>query len=160
MHYYVDAYNLLFKVSKTKKTLEKDRQIFLQILNEKMAQLKWSVTLVFDGAEGVRGEVSRHHFKDLEIIYTSKGLSADDYILQEVTASTRPHDETVVTSDRELAGRCRQLGAHTLTIRNFLDVLSSKEQKSRQKGSEKSFRDSDAHFARLLKIFEEKLKEL
>jgi hypothetical protein len=46
--------------------------------------------------------------------------TADEEILAEVRRTARPGEVTVVTDDRELAGRARQLGARTAPVERFL----------------------------------------
>ena len=162
MHYLVDAYNLLFRTLKKRGSLEKSRQLLIEELNEIISQLNLHVTLVFDGAEEHFPLPSRGHFDAIEIIYTSKSQTADEYIYEEITHSRTPAQCTVVTSDRELSGRCHQHRAKTMTIDEFLHFLSKKKTKKKRalkRSSARVFRDSDPEIARLLLIFEKRLFE-
>ena len=51
--------------------------------------------------------------------------AADDAIVARVEADPRPETLTVVTSDRELADRVRELGAEVLTSKRLLDRLDT-----------------------------------
>jgi predicted RNA-binding protein with PIN domain len=160
MHYLVDAYNLLFRTRKKKGPLEQYRQSFIEDLNEIISKLHLQVTLVFDGAEKHLRLPSRSHFETLEIIYTNKGQTADEYIFDEVSVAKSPAQLTIVSNDRELTGRCRQHGAKTLTIDEFLHFLSKKKgKKKRLTTTPKSFRETDPEIARLLAIFEKRMIE-
>lgn len=152
MHYFVDGYNLLFRVVKEKMTLESKRNILLKTL----ASLKLNLTIVFDSKEERYGIEGRSHWKDLEIVYTEIGQSADAYIKQQIAASSHPRRETVITSDRELSRLCAHLGAHTLTIETFLEKVSKLKKKNSSKKNI-SFKESDKELARLLSIFESRL---
>ena len=64
----------------------------------------------------------------IEIAHAPKAAanSADDEIVRLVHADDRPHDLTVVTSDRALADRVRNAGASVYpaaTFRNLIDPL-------------------------------------
>jgi predicted RNA-binding protein with PIN domain len=159
MHYLVDAYNLLFRSLKKRGPLEKIRQKLIAELNEAISQLNLQVTLVFDGAEENLPHPSRGHFDAIELIYTSKKQTADEYIANEVALSRTPAQITVVTNDRELAARCRLQRAKIQTIDQFLSFLTKKKLKKKKLASnrERAFRDSDPEIARLLQIFEKKL---
>src|ERR1700722_7718669 len=159
MHYLVDAYNLLFRTLKKRGSLEKSRQVLIEELHDLASTLNLHVTLVFDGADEHLPLASRGHYDIIEIIYTSKSQTADEYIFEEVKHSRNPTQVTVVTNDRELSGRCRQRRAHTLTIDAFLQLLSKKRTKKKRKHSSQPFRDSDPEIARLLMIFEKRMLE-
>jgi predicted RNA-binding protein with PIN domain len=161
MHYLVDAYNLLFRTLKKRGPLEKTRHKLIEELNEAVSSLNLSVTLVFDGAEEHLPHPTRGHFDAIEIVYTSKSKTADAYITEEVAHSKTPTQITVVTNDRELAGRCRQRRAKILSIDEFLGFITKKKIKKKRLTSHArgTFRDSDPEIARLLSIFEEKLKD-
>lgn len=161
MHYLVDAYNLLFRTLKKRGSLEKIRQTLIEDLNEVISELNLHVTLVFDGAEEHLPLPTRGHYDAIELVYTPKNQTADEYIFEEVSFTRTPSQMTVVTSDRELSRRCHEHRAKTLTINEFLHLLSKKKTKKKRAGSShhRAFRDSDPEIARLLQIFEKKLFE-
>jgi predicted RNA-binding protein with PIN domain len=162
MHYFIDGYNLLFRMLGDPNPLEKNRREVIESLNEKISNLKLNVTIVFDGSGLNEPESTRHHFDRLEIVYTSKTLSADDYILEEILCSLQPTQETVVTSDKGLASRCKNAGAKIQTVEDFLAWIEKKQKKNNARKSnpvQKSLKDSDVNFFRLLKIFESRLSE-
>jgi len=161
MHYLVDAYNLLFRTLKNRGSLEKIRQTLIEELNEVISMLNLHVTLIFDGAEEHLPLPTRGHYDAIELVYTPKNQTADEYIYDEVSLARTPSQMTVVTSDRELSRRCHEHRAKTLTINEFLHLLSKKKTKKKRATSSHSrvFRDSDREIARLLQIFEKKLFE-
>lgn len=156
MHYYIDGYNFLFRVSKKKLPLEKKRDLILITLNEELEKLRLNTTIVFDSSDGLRDHASRGHLDALEIVYTTKNESADEYIFKAIENAAHPQNETVVTSDRELAGKCKQLRAKILSIEQFLSFIKKKKDQKRRSSPIKAFRDSDKEIERLLKIFENK----
>ena len=159
MHYLVDAYNLLFRTSKKTGSLEKSRQKMIEELNEAISNSKLNVTLVFDGAEQHLPYSSRGHYDALELVYTPKSMSADEYISEEVINSRSPTQITVVTNDRELSIRCRNHRAKTQTIDAFIAFLTKKKAKAKKVLSAPIFKESNFEFTRLLLIFEKKMLE-
>ncbi len=161
MHYLVDAYNLLFRILKKRGPLEKNRKRLIEELNRPISKFNMHVTLVFDGAEEHLLLPSRGHFDAIELVYTPKCTTADEYIIDVVSHAKSPEQMTVVSNDRELARKCHAYRAHTLTIDAFLSLLSKKEaKKSRGKKTPSTpLQESSAEFARLLLIFEKRMLE-
>jgi predicted RNA-binding protein with PIN domain len=153
MHYYIDGYNLLFRVTEGKKSLQQKREAILELLGHQITDLNLHLTVVFDSKQ----HHTRGHLADLEIVYAAENQSADAYIIQEIERSSDPGQETVVTSDRELAQSCKLLGARTQSIDAFLASLL-KKRKKKKRPTAHPFRDSDAQIARLLEIFEKRLE--
>lgn len=155
MHYIIDGYNLLFHCAEIQ-NLETSREELLQFL----LALSLPITIIFDGRSTQFEEAQKNLKGSVEIVYTAKGRSADDYILEELAALLRfsktasPLSSVrVVTSDLSLAKKCRSLGASTSRVEEFFAHL---EKKKRVKKAEKLSVESSYHFARLLKAFEEK----
>ncbi|HSX03205.1 MAG TPA: NYN domain-containing protein [Rhabdochlamydiaceae bacterium] len=161
MHYFIDGYNFLFRLSKKKLPLEKKRGLLLVTLNEEIGKLGLNATIVFDSKEKYQDAPTRGHLDALEIIYTTRNESADDYILKAIEEATHPQNETVVSSDRELTGRSKQLGAKILSIEEFIAfIMRKKEKKKKLLSPLRAFKDSEKEIERLLKIFEERFKDL
>ncbi len=161
MHYLVDAYNLLFRAQKKRVSLEKSRKLMIEEFNERVSQLNLQVTLVFDGAEKAEPLPSRSHYDSIELVYTPKSITADEYILSEVMRSKTPSQMTVVTNDRELSIRCHNHRSKTMKTEEFIAFLSKKIAKKKKIPSKtrKFFRGSSSELARLLIIFEKKISE-
>lgn len=131
MHYFVDGYNLLFRVLRQDGNLQIQRQLIIHDLNIKMQLLHLDITIVFDATYQF-GESRRSHFDCLEIIYTAKGETADDYILNALTSSSQPTQETVVTSDKKLAASARQRLAKTETVETFIALINQRFHNKKQ----------------------------
>ncbi len=127
MHYYIDGYNLIFRILDVSEDLQAQREALLQDLAKKVQLIKLSATIVFD-AHYRPGAVTRGHYKDLEVVYTSEKESADDYIHRKVRRVKNPKFITVVTSDKKLAWLCRQQGCNTESIPAFLRWLNRRYQ--------------------------------
>lgn len=122
MHYFIDGYNLLFRVTKANEELERNRNAFIRDLSEKVTLLHIDATLVFD-SQFQPGEISRSHVNRLEVIYTNEGETADDCILRLLAATANPFNETIVTSDKRLAWRARRKGAKSETVERFVKEI-------------------------------------
>lgn len=122
MHYYVDGYNLIFRTLVSGESLQNRRERLIADLSDKIELLKLDTTLVFD-SQYQSTEATRHHYKNMEIYYTDKAETADDYIIKSVKNSTRKNQLTVITSDLQLAWRVRREGALTMLVEEYLDWL-------------------------------------
>ncbi len=162
MRYFVDGYNLLFKLdSAENRSFETKRLLLIQELNEIISSLNLRVTLVFDGSMPRPERAVRSHFHDLELVYTPEAQTADAYIISEIERATYPGEIIVITSDKSLASQCRTLGARSQSIHEFIAFLKRKQTKLEQEHREQRSQvvnTTDAQLARYLKIFEERLK--
>lgn len=119
MHYYIDGYNLLFRLLQEKEDLQTVREQIIRDLNKIISQLRLNVTIVFD-AQFQEGVSTQGHFNSLEILFTGFGETADAYIIQAIQHAPFPQKETVVTSDKELAYLVRNLSARVESVENFM----------------------------------------
>lgn len=125
MHYYIDGYNLMFRVVRAGDDLQSQRIKIIKDLNAKVHLLQIEATIVFD-AQYQLGETSRTHFKDLEIFFTAEGETADEYILRHIKGVSHPENCTVVTSDKRLAWAVRRRLAKTESVEEFLGWLNKR----------------------------------
>jgi uncharacterized protein len=132
MHYILDGYNLLFRLINSRNDLELVRNRFISQLDKKAELLKLDITVVFDG-RFQDGESTRSHYKNLEIIYSSHGETADELILAELELSPNIRREIVVTSDRDLAWRAKRMQAKTESSEQFYRWLNLRYEKKRLK---------------------------
>lgn len=157
----IDGYNFLFRIAKSRVEFKTNRVQFIESLNDAVSALRINTIVVFDSADPSSRLPTRGHFDALEIIYTTKELSADDYILEKVHTCKHPEHITVVTSDRDLAASCKALKAKTLTVEAFLSFLVKKKERVRKKTEKPCrIRDSDKEITRLLLIFEKRFENL
>jgi predicted RNA-binding protein with PIN domain len=125
MHYYIDGYNLMFRVLKAGDNLQTQRELIISDLKNKIHFLNIDATLVFDSHSHLN-EVMRAHYDRLEIIFTSPGETADEFILKELKENPLPAHHTVVTSDKNLAWLSRRRQAKTETVDEFLRWLNQR----------------------------------
>lgn len=141
MHYYIDGYNLLFRILRAGDDIQKQRNWIIQDLSHKIKALDIDASLIFD-SQYQPGESTRNHFDNLEVSFTAEGETADEFILNEIKHSLNPRFETVVTSDKKLAWRARRKAAHSISVEEFVAWVnrryknkineSKKERKSKQ----------------------------
>ena len=115
MHYFIDGYNLLFRVLKSGDNLKSKREEITKNLDTKIDILKLDCTLVFD-SHYQEDDSTRSHYKSLEIVFTATGQTADEYILTELKQSKNPTQHTVITSDKILARLCRMRLSKTESV--------------------------------------------
>lgn len=125
MHYYIDGYNLLFKIVSAGEDLQKQRSRLILDLRSKIEILKLDAVLVFDSHYQPSAS-TRLHYKDFEVVFTDEGETADDYILSKLKSCPNPAQETVVTSDKRLAWRARRKLAKTESVEEFMSWLNKR----------------------------------
>jgi predicted RNA-binding protein with PIN domain len=157
LNYFVDGYNLLFKLSDSTWDLQSKRKAVIAFLEERISSLSLSLTVVFEGKHKRDEESGFHHFAYLKVLFTPQGESADAYFIDFLSHTFHPSHYTIVTSDKALSSQCRGLGAQTMGVQEFLQWIEKKGKKPVYKNPE--MRDSDRQIARLIKIFEERLRE-
>lgn len=136
MHYIIDGYNLLFRMFNSEADLKTQRLQFIEDINHKACTACLNISIVFDAAFQV-GQSTRSHFNHIEILFTSIGESADDFILNMLQLNPLPKRETVVTSDNRLAWHARRLGAKTQSVEAFSMWLAKAYQKNLHRKKEK-----------------------
>ena len=160
MNYVIDGYNLFFRIEDEVNPLEKKRELFIAALSDALEHLHLHATLIFDSHRRHAAIFpTKKDLPALEIIFSPKGLSADEYILERLTIEKRPQSQIIVTSDRELSERAKHLGAKTKTIESFFEMLVERSAKKIPKQEKKIERESSHHFNRLLQAFEKKLRD-
>lgn len=154
MRYLIDGYNLLFYLTKKCNPLHQYRRDLISYFAHSVSSL--DVVLVFDGNDPHEKHSTKHHIEELEIIYTPQHITADHYIFEEVQLHKHTRKITVVSNDQELVRSCKSLGAHVLSLTEFLSYIAKKKTKRKKT---KPFQEAPQEVSRLLKIFEKKLQK-
>lgn len=118
MHYYIDGYNLLFRTLQSSKDLRSQREALITDLAAKANFLRLNITLVFDSYYQ-QEEESYNHVNNLKVYFTNVGETADDFIVKALNQLEKSDSQTVITSDRDLANRCRIALANTQSVEEF-----------------------------------------
>lgn len=157
IYYYIDGYNLIFSLVDSKESIQTLREKTIRLLQRQFAQLRLSGTVVFDGSYKKGEESGLSYPTPLVIAYTPKGQSADEYIVEKIESSANPRIITVITNDKGLALHARSKGSKVQSNVDFIRLLTSRSKKKSKK--EITPVDTKQNIDRLLKIFEEKLKQ-
>ncbi|HTD52638.1 MAG TPA: NYN domain-containing protein [Thermoanaerobaculia bacterium] len=112
MPYFLDGNNLIGRARRTSMPTEADRAALVTEVAERLRRSRASAVLFFDGA----GERSST-LGSLSI--RAAGGSADEAILREIARSRAPAEIVVVTADRDLSRRARDLGAKASSPEDF-----------------------------------------
>lgn len=112
MPYFLDGNNLIGRARRTSRPTEADRAALVTEVAERLRRSRASAVLFFDGA----GERSST-LGNLSI--RAAGGSADEAILSEIGRSRAPAEIVVITADRDLSRRSRDLGAKASSPEDF-----------------------------------------
>jgi uncharacterized protein len=125
MHYYIDGYNLMFRILRATENFQFQREKIIANLSNKIQVLGLNVTLIFD-AKYRKGGLSRTYVYPIEVCYTAEGETADEFILSELKGHSKPNQHTVVTSDKKLSHLVKLLHSHTETVEQFITWLNKR----------------------------------
>jgi predicted RNA-binding protein with PIN domain len=120
-HLVVDGYNVT-KRGFNDMSLEQQRKRLITGLGGIAAQTGDEVTVVFDGAERVHGLPPAP--RGVRVLFSRKGMTADELIRQLVRAEPPGRPVVVVSSDREVADGVRRHGAYPMGADSLLRRLS------------------------------------
>ena len=158
MRYLIDGYNLFFKIEQNILPLDIKREEFLKNLDLEIAELKLKSILVFDShSEHAHSFPTSKKMQKLEIVFSPKNQSADDYIIELLSWDNK--ETILVTSDNELARKAKQMGTNTYSVEKFIAFILKKRKKQLDIHEKNVCYQSDAYLQRLLKIFEKQLSE-
>ncbi len=121
MPYFLDGNNLIGRARGTAHPSEEDRQALVAELAGRLRRTKATAVLFFDG----RGE-RRSSLGKLSIREAGR-TSADEAILAEIGRSRAPREIVVVTEDRGLISKARDMGALTLSPKEFWSRFGTSE---------------------------------
>lgn len=127
----------MFRILHAGDTLQAQREIIIEDLYTKVSLLELSVTIVFDSQYQGGEESSRSHRQHLEILFTAKGETADDLILDLVKKTAKPEQTIVVTSDKKLAWLVRRRSGKTEPVEEFISWLNKRYQNKLRHQKEK-----------------------
>ncbi len=120
-HLVVDGYNVT-KRGFGEMSLEQQRKRLISGLGGIAAQTGDEVTVVFDGAERIHGLPPAP--RGVRVLFSRKGMTADELIRRLVRAEPPGRPVVVVSSDREVADGVRRHGAYPLGADSLLRRLS------------------------------------
>jgi predicted RNA-binding protein with PIN domain len=126
-HILVDGYNVIRAdprlQSLERTSLERAREVLVQTLASSPRLANDQITVVFDGAAGVRGHVHSQRLGRILLLYSARGQTADDVIVAEAGALRGRGRVVVVSNDAEVRDRCRAVGCAVSTSENLLGQM-------------------------------------
>lgn len=123
MRFYIDGYNVLFRLLHPGEELQEAREHLIDDLGQKINSLGLDAVLVFD-SHFQEEDTTSSHLDQMRIVYTAKGQTADEFILQELKESVFPQQITVVTSDKKLATLCKRRLGKAESVEEFMSLLN------------------------------------
>ena len=112
----VDGHNAIFRLG----LAGADAAGLRAELLRRVARVASQATVFFDAQGSSVSAPSVEREGGLDVRFC-RGAEADEAILEAVRAAAQPGQLLVVSDDRELAGRARQLGARSAGVREFLE---------------------------------------
>jgi len=122
----IDGWNLAWKIPEVAALipdkLSEARARLNIILKNYFHRKKVTFKIVYDGRQGIISN-ARH---GIDVQFAHKPETADHLIVKHLRKQKEPARWTVITSDQELSGRCRNLGTFVLSAENFYQKLKKK----------------------------------
>ena len=139
---FVDGYNVINSWSNLIKekevSLESARQKLIDMLHNYAAINECKVLIVFDGHKVAGNTESKYEYnKNIVVVFTKDGETADAYIEKEVHSIGRKYEVYVVTSDSLEQQTIFQRGAVRISSVEFYNIVlnDSKDIKENAKGN-------------------------
>lgn len=163
----IDGYNLLFAVfGQSIRSIETTREELLELLTAYCVKHRRRATVFFDS--GRSGDVLQHSRTvrrgDLTVIYTARGETADDAIIEHVRKVRDKKSITVVTSDLKILKAAEQVRVGSEKSEDFSNKLAEFLRQSRsiyEERKTKGISSAEAEcWMREFKISEDDLKDL
>ena len=109
-------------------TLHDARRKLIEELDKFASKLSYPISIVFDAPLQTE-DLSRSYYRSLEIIFTSRGLTADEYLIQTLSFQKNPRLITLVTSDKPLARKAKELKVQVISVKEFITRMRKKTRK-------------------------------
>ena len=113
MPYFLDGNNLIGRERGAARPSEEDRGSLVAELADRLRRTKATAVLFFDGPGERRSSLGKLSIRE------AGRTSADEAILAEIGRARAPREIVVVTEDRGLISKARDLGASTLSPKEF-----------------------------------------
>ena len=152
-YFFIDGYNLLFHWSDEEPSLQIRRNQLIQWIQH----IDLQGVIVFDGSHRSDEEYGLAYASPMDVAFTPKGQTADQYILELIEISPHRKCLVVVTNDQSLKRHATGFGANTLSSQAFLHWAMKR--KKRKKAKKPAAQESKSQVERWVKIFEERLKQ-
>lgn len=122
----IDGHNLIGRLPTLSLGDPDDEEKLIRVLGSYRGRTGRSITVVFDPGGAFALPQSRR-YRGINVVFAPHGSSADRVIVRRVQRSRNPGGWLVVTSDRDLAGTVRRLGARVQSADVFARKLQPVE---------------------------------
>ena len=131
----IDAWNVIWKMPSIShlipNKLEYVRSKFNMIINNYYYGKNVDYRIVYDGQPLIYPDNQKHKSK---VSFSSNPEKADDLIIKYLEKQQIPRDWTVITSDRHLTHRAKNIGAHILSTESFIQKINKNLIKKKDAG--------------------------
>lgn len=135
-----------------------NRGEFVALISSMMKKAKLFGEMIFDTP--IHHETEYAHRSEeppLTVLYAPNNLEADDLIVEKLYAVNKPQDYIVVTSDRALGFRVKEVEGKVMKVNAFLSLMQKSNRK--KKAPLKPSGDTKTHLERLEKVFIKRLED-
>lgn len=147
----VDGYNVLLNCPQFTSLLDAEFNLARNRLIRTIADFGdyhgHRVIVVFDAQRQNLGKPARQKQEGIEIIYSQRGQTADDYIIEWIQRYKGEKHIEVITSDRALSNTVQRLGASVQTTFEFSDTYTRTGESGRHSRLQDAIPDSDSLLA-------------
>jgi len=134
-HIIIDGYNVIRAsprfAANEHVSLEYAREVLVQAVASSPGLTRDQVMIVFDGTYGNRSHVQTYRRGNVLIMYSAQLQSADDVVVAQARTLATQAEVVVVSNDREVCDRCRDLGARISSAENLLGQMPGPQQRRR-----------------------------
>lgn len=152
MHYLIDGYNLFFYLTSNSPT-NANRKELIETLEKLTYNANLNTSIVFDSRSDVASNyASILDYESLQVIYSARDQSADEYIIEFIYTVKEPKTYCIVTNDNAIKTHVKERGARTHNIDTFIKLLKPKARMQSYEKKEAPLTEYENHA--LLEIFE------
>ena len=130
MHYIIDAYNLIGKLSTISLADSNKEEKLIDRFKSLKKNKNDHFLIVFDGKRKDNPYQSRQTLDQISVVFTDILESADNFILRKLKAIKHKSNVTVVTSDNEIKFSCKKQKITCLNSESFFRFLSNKNKET------------------------------
>jgi predicted RNA-binding protein with PIN domain len=121
----IDAWNVIWKIPSLSRhipnKLEDVRSKFNMIIKNYYSGKNVDYRIVYDGQPFMFSGAQKQNSK---VSFSRNPEKADDLIIKLIEKQQLPRDWTVITSDRHLTHRAKNIGAHILSSESFIQKIN------------------------------------
>ena len=118
----IDGWNVCWKIPEIAELIPNNlamaRKKFNLAINNYFQKKKSVYKIIYDGQPGIVS--SKNEFKGQDVQFSKNPESADQKIISFLKIQKNPSIWTVVSSDRELSGRAKNLGVNVIASEDFI----------------------------------------